>query len=286
MKPPPNASMRKRKDLAHDRPAFRGKLHQSHRHGGAGRQPRVEPRGGRIEHAEERERGAHRVERRKAERRLEESGQRREQAADRVARIEQHVVPGEHARAVRVAGGRGQERLLDDRDRAAVAPVHVEHADERREREDRESIGGEEERAAQHRQQAQRDQERALRETRAEREREQRRERRAPQRARQDDSDAGGRKAQARSVQPDEHRHESHAQGAQECGGVEDPALALAFAGCHPRILRGGAYMPGLCRMNSRRSMERTVTSFSLTPCSTARRTSLPGRALWPQSLP
>ena len=44
------------------------------------------------------------------------------QPAHRVARVEQHVVPGEHARAVGVDRRRRKERLLEDRNRAAVAP--------------------------------------------------------------------------------------------------------------------------------------------------------------------
>jgi hypothetical protein len=86
--------------------------------------------------------------------------------------------------------------------RAAVAAVDVEHADEGRGGEQGEVVGGEEEGGAEDRKRAQRDEERALVDAGAGAEREERGERGAPERARQDDADLLRRKPEARGVEP------------------------------------------------------------------------------------
>jgi hypothetical protein len=70
----------------------------------------------------------------------------------------QHAVPGEGARAFRIAGGGGEDRLLDDGRGATIASHAVDHADERRDCDRQRAAHQHERRAAQPREQRQRDQ--------------------------------------------------------------------------------------------------------------------------------
>src|SRR5204862_1710139 len=100
-----------KRDLRDDRAACGRKLVEGdwRRTGRALRQSRVEDRRGAIEHAEKAQGKAHRFQGRERELRLEQRGRCGEEAADRVAGVEEDVVPGEDARAVGVGGGRGEE---------------------------------------------------------------------------------------------------------------------------------------------------------------------------------
>ena len=113
---------------------------------------RVENRRGEVERAEKSQRRLHGGEHRHGRERLEQRRESGEKAAGRVTAVEQHVVPGEDARSIRVRRGCREHRLLENRYCAPVAAMHVEHADEGGRHDDGERVGGEEQGAAQDRQ--------------------------------------------------------------------------------------------------------------------------------------
>ena len=99
-----------------------------------GRQARVEDRRGGVEHAEERERrrASHRRSRGPSAASKSVGSAASKPAARRSPRSSSTLYQAKtRVRSASVGGG-GKQRLLEDRDRAAVAAVHVEHADERR----------------------------------------------------------------------------------------------------------------------------------------------------------
>ena len=205
------------------------------------RQARIEQRAREIQRAEDRDRHAHRLERAEPEPALDERRQRGEQSSHGVTRIEQHVVPGEDARAIGVRGRRGKERLLEDRDRAAIASVHVEHADEGRDRHERRAFGREQQRPAGNGKPGEHEQHGALRIVRSDHERRERSRGRSPQRRREHDADFDRGEAHARRVKPEEDRDEPDAERAQERRGVEDAANARAVVRRHRADCTGRA---------------------------------------------
>jgi hypothetical protein len=146
----------------------------------------------------------------------------RPQPTDRVAGVLDDVVPGEGARPLGAAHGRGQDRLVDDERRASISAHSVDHSDERGREDDGEGRGAEDDESARRAEQGQHH-ERAAAAKPIPGQRDDERRRGGSEKPGTDHgARLSGIEPTPAEVDADEHAHHAGRERAQERGGVEE----------------------------------------------------------------